>query len=172
MHNHEEVLFSLDQELEKELETLDKVVEEQAPAPAPSIEDSMRDEILRHLQQHPKAPSESDIKGWKAKYGESGIQVSAFDSENVFVYTHLTLAQWEKIDALRKKMATTSGAEQDATEKRVREAVLKGCVLWPKLDEQFFQTCRAGLPTTLFDLVMINSYFLTPQQALTLTTKL
>ena len=171
MHNHEEVLFSLDKELDKEIETLEAPVEAEIKT-IQTMEDSMRDEILRTLRDHPSAPTEADIGAWKAKHGETGVQVVAFDAENVFVYTHLTLAQWEKIDVLRKKLATSPGAEQEATEKRVRESVLRGCVLWPKLGEELFQSCRAGLPSTLFELVMISSYFLTPQQALTLTTKL
>lgn len=172
MHNHEDVLLSLDEELERELESIETQPQVAAESQLKTIEDSMRDEILRHLHEHPKAPTEADIKNWKAKHGEAGIQVAAFDSENVFVYTHLTLSQWEKIDALRKKLASSPGSEQEATEKRVRESVLKGCVLWPRLGDEFFQNCRAGLPSTLFELIMINSYFLTAQQALTLTTKL
>lgn len=174
MHDHKDILSSLEDDLDKELQSMseqlvEEPVEEQVPV---SVEENLRDEILKHLLQHPSAPSEEDIKSWKAKFGENGLQVSAFDSENVYVYTHLTVSQWDKVTALRKKMASVAVAEQEVTEKRVKEAVLKSCVLWPKLDDEFFKTCRAGLPDTLFDLIMINSYFLTPQQALTLTTKL
>lgn len=172
MHDHQQVLSSLDEELDKELEKVIMPLEAEPESRVVTMEDSMREEILRHLHDHPKAPTDADIKAWKAKHGEAGVQVAAFDSENVYVYTHLTLGQWEKIDSLRKKLAGAANAEQEATEKRIKESVLKGCILWPKLTDEFFQNCRAGLPSTLFELIMINSYFLTPQQALTLTTKL
>ena len=88
----------------------------------------------------------------------------------MYVYTHLTLPQWEKINDLVAKAQGTPMA--DKINNMIREKVIRTAVLWPKLPPKFFQTCRAGLPDTLYQLILIHSYFLSPQQAMTLTTQL
>ena len=58
-------------------------------------------------------------------------------------------------------------------EDNLKESVLKHCVLWPKVDAlEFLYNSRAGVIDTLFELIMLNSYFLTPQQSLQLTVSL
>jgi hypothetical protein len=134
-------------------------------------ENSMREDILSLLSQHPDAPSGEQILKWKLQHGDDALQVYALDKKNVFIYTHITLGQWEKIQAIHQQIQQ-GNPQAMQIEKTIREKVIRSAVLWPELPIDFFQKCRAGLPNSLYELIMLQSYFLTPQQAITLTTQL
>lgn len=165
-------------DLDKELEVVSQAVEEfeaSQPEPEPveatppAASEQLEAAIIGMLHAAHNAPTPEQVKGWKAKYGQNSIQVIAFDTDNVFVYTHLTVSQWEKMNKLKEGLQ-----KQDAegADKRMREAILKTAVLWPKLDTEWFQNSRAGLPNSLVEIIMMNSYFLQPSQLLTLTAQL
>lgn len=159
----------LERELEAMGEAMEPVKEEPAPAPQMSQEEWTRLQVLETFNARTDKPSAEQIEAWKVKHGKESIQVISLDSENVYVYTHLTWGQWERIQKLSEQIQKAGNADAD---KAMREAIVKAAVLWPKLNSEFFQTCRAGLPATLMDLIMINSYFLTPQQSMSLTSRL
>lgn len=161
-------------DLDAELGRLVELAQAQAPAePAQSEEispeDGLRAQILEMLKKHPSAPSEETIADWKKKYGEDGVQVIALDPTNVYVYRFLTNSEWEKVQSATEQLAKQPN--QDIN-KAMRQTVVKLAVLWPKLDSRWFETCRAGLPSTLYESILIASYFLNPQQSLTITTRI
>lgn len=142
----------------------------EAPGQSSDPGEAMRQQILDVLGSREDAPSLAQIEAWKSKYGKNAIKVFAGDVESVYVFTHLTAKQWDKVQSLSEKLQT-QGAPATANRK-IRDAVLKQCVLWPEVTEKVLTEGHAGLPDTLFNLIMVHSYFLSPQQALTLTTSL
>jgi hypothetical protein len=161
--------FDLERELDRMQSALKEsavVQEETAPV---SREEFIRLQILDTLYKREDAPSAEQIDAWKQKHGSEGVQVLALDSQNVYIFTHLTWGQWERVSKLSESIQKQGNAD---AEKAMREAVVRAAVLWPKLPADFFQNCRAGLPTTLMDQIMIVSYFLNPEQAMSLTTRL
>lgn len=161
-----------DFDIEIELDKLSKmavVQKEQELVVTKTNEEALQERLLATLWDRKDAPSQEQVAAWKAKHGEHGIQLMSLDPENVFIFTHLTLGQWEKLQKLSEGLQQQPNSN---IEKAMKEAVLRQAVLWPKLDKEFFVNCRAGLPTTLYELILMNSYFLSPQQAMTLTTML
>lgn len=161
--------FDLEEELARVTAQLQ---EEEPPEVPPEVapgEPTIRDQILQLLHEHPDCPTVEQVESWKAKYGKDALQVLALDSENVYVFTHLTWSQWEKVQKLSEAIQKQGNAD---AEKAMREAIVKAAVLWPVITPEWFKTCRAGLPQTLQDQVLMASYFLTPQQGLSLCTKL
>lgn len=160
-------------ELDAELSSLASEAQAAAVAEEPvqmNPAEQMRSDILALLRSSEGAPDEEQIEAWKSKYGEDGVQVVGFDRGNVFVFTHLTLPQWERIQSILRD--AQGSAQADDLQKKLRDTVVRSAVLWPKLGSEWFQSARAGLPDTLYELVLVNSYFLSPQQAMTLTTQL
>ncbi len=165
--------FDLDKELEVVSQAIEEFEAEQPePEPAeapPAASEQLEAAILGMLHAAPNAPTAEQVKAWKTKFGQNSIQVIAFDTDNVFVYTHLTVAQWEKMNKLKEGLQKS---DAEGADKRMREAILKTAVLWPKLDSEWFLNSRAGLPNSLVEIIMMNSYFLQPSQLLTLTAQL
>ena len=133
---------------------------EQAPAQVEMTpEEALRLQILGALKNHDRAPSEAEIAKWKREYGENGIYVLALNEDDVFVFTYLRRAQWQKIQqavANAQKAELTQNADDT-----LKEKVLQFTVLWPRpLTIEFFANSRAGTIDTLFNVIMANSSFL------------
>jgi hypothetical protein len=177
MTPEQESIFNGLKEETSEIDELQKLIEDLQPKeeqvaeeePVVSVEDQMRSDILSLFKNAPEAPDEAQIKFWKDKYGETSVRLFALDENNIYIYSYLSLEQWEQIQGLMQKLAGTPKAEE--AEKLIKEHVIKTAVLWPK--NPLAQTRkRAGLSDAIYQLIMINSYFLTPQQAMTMTVQL
>lgn len=141
------------------------------PAPAPkSREEQIHDAILSNLKGHADTPSVEEIAGWKAEFGNSAVQCISFSEDDVFIFTHITLAQWKQVQEIARSVQGTAAAE--SIDAKLQEKVLRSAILWPKLSANFFKTCHAGLPSTMYEVILLNSYFLSPAQAMTITTQL
>jgi hypothetical protein len=145
---------------------------EATPAPQEvSPEEALHQQILAALNSHQTAPSEAQIAKWKAQYGDNGIYVLALNEDDVYVFTYLRRAQWQKIQqavANAQKAELTQNADDT-----LKEKVLQFTVLWPRpLTVEFFANSRAGTIDTLFNVIMANSSFLQLSQAMILTTQL
>lgn len=187
----EEPAFTIsdaDEELDKELLKINKQLdkerrqresaaakeEQAAPKAAEKTqEESIRDQILAMLKNSKGAPNEAGIAQLKAKYGENGVHVVALGEGDVYIFTHLRRGQWKKIQEVVGK-ASQSEAFASKADDMLKESVLKHCVLYPKgVDSiEFLYNSRAGIVDTLFELIMLNSYFLTPAQSLQLSVSL
>ena len=163
-------------DLEKELEMLEKevsqkqeekiVIDNVEPQPAPQ----MKDQILELLAGDADAPSEEKINAWKDKYGKNGLHVMAFGEGDVYIYHHLTRGEWKKIKDIMNRLKDSS--ESDEVEEKLKEKVVLYCTLYPTVDENWLEYCKAGVLDSLYQMILLNSGFLTPQQAMLLTTQL
>lgn len=163
-------------DLEKELEALSakaqpkvqeevvEVQEEQTP------QADLRDQIMSLLGNEPNAPTMEHIEAWKEHYGKSGIHVMAFGEGEVYIYHHLTRGEWKKLKELMTRLQESENA--DEIEEQLKEKVVMHCILWPSVDANWLDKCKAGVIDSLYQMILLNSGFLTPQQAMLLTTQL
>lgn len=141
-------------------------VQEEAPE-----EIAIEDQVRAMLADQKNAPSAAQIAKWKQMYGEDAIQVLAMGKGDVYVFTYLRRAAFQKIQQAMAKQAQIEGMQKDP-EEFMMEQVLKQCVLWPRLQVEFFYNSRSGVIPTLYSSVMLHSYHLTPQQAMVITAQL
>ena len=66
----------------------------------------------------------------------------------------------------------TDQAKHKKKSQKLKEKVVLYCVLWPSVDEKWLDYCKAGILDSLYQMILLNSGFLTPQQAMLLTTQL
>ena len=164
----------LDEKLarQKELERQrqeEEAASEQAPEEQPQ-EVAIEDQVRNMLHSAKGAPSEAKIAAWKRHYGADAIQVLAMGKSDVYVFTYLRRASFQKIQQAMSKQAALG--EQNDPEEFMMEQVIKQCVLWPELPVEFFYQSRSGVIPTLYSSIMLNSYHLTPQQAMVITAQL
>ena len=168
----EEVNMDLEAELEalaQEVKPVEKPVET-FQEPEQVTQPELKDQILDLLAGEPNPPSEEHINAWKERYGRNGIHVMAFGEGDVYVYHHLTRGEWKKIKELMNRLKESSNAED--VEEKLKEKVCLYCVLWPSINESWLENCKAGILDSLYQMILLNSGFLTPQQAMLLTTQL
>ena len=148
-------------------------------------------EILKDI---PESPDLATIDSWKEKYGD--IYASGFSEQEVFIFRSLSRAEYQamqvsqQVKALRAQqkeqdiMSNESLNEADRwthIESSVKDNVSEGlkneeevaekCLLWPKKTSEELSK-KAGTINVLFEQIMQNSNFLTPQQAAALVIKL
>lgn len=165
--NLEEELKSLEETLEPKIEE-SVVTQREVDEPAPQTD--LKDQILELLEGEENPPSLDLINSWKESYGKNGIHVMAFGEGDVYIYHHLTRGEWKKIKEIMNKMKESQN--QDEVEEKLKEKVVLYCVLWPSLDERWLEYCKAGILDSLYQMILLNSGFLTPQQSMLLTTQL
>jgi hypothetical protein len=167
-----------DMSLDNDLEELERLVQEDQALKSAErneyVEEStggtMKEQIMDLLKKTPGAPNERGIQQLKNKYGENAVHVMAFGEGDVYIYTHLRRGQWKKIQEIMAKIQETQNTD---AEDALKEKVLQHCVLWPQnLPLEFFYNSRAGVVDSLYQVILLNSYFLSPQQAMLLTTQL
>lgn len=131
-------------------------------------EQSFKSQIEEMLSKIEGAPTKAQIAAWK-KNGT--LHATAFSETDIFLFTYLKRSQWTKIkEIVETKTETISGTDG---QRELKEKVVKSCVLWPNIrSDEFTYSAPAGLVDTLFDLIMLHSYFLSTQQAMQLTTTL
>ena len=178
--NVEDELDRINRELEEKLARQRAAEAEAAAAEAEAApqeqapqeqEISIEDQVRQMLADHRGAPSAAQIAKWKQTYGEDAIQVLAMGKGDVYVFTYLRRAAFQKIQQAMSKQAQLEGMQKDP-EEFMMEQVLKQCVLWPRLQVEFFYNSRSGVVPTLYSTVMLHSYHLTPQQAMVITAQL
>jgi len=160
-----EIQRELTMNLDDELESLANQTSGQNENP----EVMMKQQIFELLENRPDAPTVNQIKIWKDEYGQSGVHVMAFGQDDVYVYHHLTRKQWRTIKDIMSKL---DPEQSDEVEEKLKEKVCVGCVLYPKLDTKWVENCKAGVIDSLYQMILLNSGFLTPQQAMLLTAQL
>ena len=163
-------------DLEQELEalsdeaTIKQPVQQQVEQEIQSDNNDLKYQILDLLKNEENAPSEEVITAWKDRYGKSGIHLMAFGEGEVYIYHHLTRGEWKKLKALMAKLQQSENA--DEIEEKLKEKVVLHCILWPGVDDTWLDRCKAGVIDSLYQMILLNSGFLTPQQAMLLTTQL
>lgn len=162
--NLEEELESLSQEVKVQAEVAEESFEEEG------IQTDLKDQILTLLKGEPNAPSQTVVDAWKDQYGRSGIHAMAFGEGEVYIYHHLTRGEWKKLKELMTRLQESSNSNE--IEEKLKEKVVLHCILFPKVDAKWLEMCKAGVIDSLYQMILLNSGFLTPQQAMLLTTQL
>ena len=162
-------------DLEAELEALAqevKPVEREVPIQElqETAQQDMSSQILSLLKNEKDKPSDEMIEAWKERYGQSAIHAMAFGEGDIYIYHHLTRGEWKKIKQVMSSLKDSANSEE--IEEKLKEKVCLYCVLWPSVDEQWLEYCKAGVLDSLYQMILLNSGFLTPQQAMLLTTQL
>jgi hypothetical protein len=170
-----------DYDPEKELEAYMSRVEA-AVAPAPVEEEVAeevdpdevrRQQIMTLLDGCADAPSANQIAAWKRTHGETGVNAIAFGEGEAYVFTYLRRGVWQKIQSAIQQAVEKNALTNNDPDNELKEKVLQFCVLYPRpLNLEFFYQSRAGTIDTLFEIIMLHSYFLNTQQAMMLTTQL
>lgn len=149
-------------ELEKELEAFDKKV-------VAKTQESPTDSALGVLLAHPEAPSEKQLALWKKEFGDDGLHITIFSAKEIYVYTHLSRAMWKKV---QERMQTVQSQKDTVSEEELQEIVVKYCIKWPVLTVEWQHNSKGGILGALYNAIMLQSYFLTPQQVMAITTDL
>lgn len=173
--------MTLDQELEKMNKQLDakkriqedEDSEEEQNEVAPELENqgSIKDQVMDLLKKSEGAPSQAQIAQWKSQHGQNGVYAIGMGEGDVYCFTHLKRGQWKKIQEIMSKMQASDDAFD--AEDEMKKKVVQYCVLWPNpLPLEFFYNSRAGVLDAIYQSILLNSYFLSPQQTMMLTTQL
>ena len=168
-HKH----MSLDDELEgilDEVKPKQQVVEKAPEVEEVQASDNMRTQILSLLSADENAPTLEQIDAWKEQYGKNGLHVMSFGDNDNYIYHHLTRGEWKKIKEIMKQLKDSENS--DELEEKLKEKVVCNCVVWPQADQKWLDTSKAGVVDSLYQMILLNSGFLTPQQAMLLTTQL
>jgi polyhydroxyalkanoate synthesis regulator phasin len=157
---------------QKELETQRQAQSEETEAPEKTPEEQQHDAIMELMKNHPQALSEAQVQQLKAKHGKNALHVLALGEDDVYIFSYLKRGQWKKIQQI-VQAASQSNIGTDPDD-HLKEQVLRCCVHWPKGigSPEFLYSSRAGVIDTLYNAIMMNSYFLNPQQTMMLTTQL
>ena len=159
-------------ELEAARAEAEKAEQPEQAAPEQQEPPDIETQVLALLKDQKGAPSEAQIARWKREFGDSGVQVLAMGTGDVYVFTYLRRGAFQKIQQAIAKQAQLEGMAKDP-EEFMMEQVLKQCILWPRpLGVEFFYNSRSGVIPTLYSSVMLHSYHLTPQQAMVITAQL
>ena len=147
---------------EEELEEEAVEEEELAPTPTPVASSLERFGISQDM-----------LDQWKDERGQSSVYCLFISPEEVFVFTHLRKAEHK---AIMDKFAEFSKAKDPkvaaAAEEKLKELVVRNCVLFPEPSTLNFDNERAGLIESLFSSIWARSLFLTPAQLEALTVTL
>jgi len=163
---------ALRKQAEEEKEEVQAQAATKAAEPAKSREELMREQVFSILRNHKDAPTPEQLELLKKQHGSDGIYITAFNENNVFIYTHLKRSQWKRIQEIVQKMSSAQAGA--SSEDLFKEKVVQYCTIYPKNvnTPEFLSTSRAGLIDSLFEAIMLQSYFLTPNQTMQITFSL
>lgn len=123
-------------------------------------EPTLSDKLRSMLNEFPNAPSTAEIDSMKAKHGD--VYLSALNDDEVFLFRSLT----RKEHRLLQQQIAENKLQGEAYE----ETLVNTCLLW-KSDAGSLES-KAGTIPSLFEQIMQNSNFLSPQLLTNLVTKL
>lgn len=159
-------------DLDKELDSLNEALEEETVTAPVSQEEVMKEQVLALLASQEGAPDQSQIDNWKRTYGKTAIQVMAFGEENVYIYKHISRSQWKRVKGLIQSLKESENPNQEVIEERLKESVIMSSVLWPEIQQKDLEDIKAGIVDSLYEMILVHSAFLQPQQSMLLTHQL
>lgn len=113
------------------------------------------DELMTHEGEEetfPGGPTYNQLADWKSRYNGE-IYMSDFD-DDVFIWRPLR----------RKEYRDINRVEGQADEFYVEESICRLCVIWPEnYSSQAMVFGKAGIPSTLSNLILERSGFVRPQ---------
>lgn len=156
--------------LDRDIDSIAAKAKQEEAEPEVTQEEDFKNKILAALKSVPGAPNDAAIQQLKAQYGENGVFCLGVNDNEAYVFTFLRRAQWKKIQETLQQLKQVKDTDG---EDELKQKVVQACVLFPKpLPTEFFYNSRAGLIDSLFESIMAQSYFLSPQQVAFLTVAL
>jgi hypothetical protein len=134
---------------------------EQEAAPKQEKKEEEVNSLADMLKQCQGAPSEEQIEQWKTQFNE--VFASGFSEEEMFVWRPISRQEWINLQ--------TYATEQGFTQYKLEETVCEMCVLWRSTTHPWHEG-KAGTASTLYEQVLQNSNFCSPQAASMLVAKL
>jgi hypothetical protein len=122
-------------------------------------EPTLGDKLRALLTEFENAPTAQELEMFKQKHGD--IFLSALSDDEVFIFKALTRRDHRAINS--------EIAENKLASDQYEEEVVKRCLLWQSIKSL---EDKAGTIPSLFEQVMQNSNFLSPQLLTNLVTKL
>lgn len=168
LKNMEELALQAEKRVKQTAEAETKPIEE--PKSLEDIKRAQQDKMIRDTlgEKH-----EVLIAKWKKEYGERGIYAITLGEDDVYIFTYLRYGDWKSLVNNHSKM---SQENPQYAEEKLRESVLKLCVLFPSLSSEkaipFWREARAGVQDTLYQVITLHSYLLNPAQAMSMTVEL
>ena len=147
--------------------------EEEVTETAETTEDeTVRDPFEAIAESFENTPTVETMRNWKTQYGA----VFAFspDPAEIFLFRSLRRLEHKTISAAVRQLSDSQAATANPSmvEEQLHAKVLTACLLHPPMTVDMLSSSDAGLIPTLFNLVMENSKFISPEKALANTYRL
>jgi len=158
--------------------TLETQEGQEDAAPPLSEEEQFREQAARELNQMQvlaeerkkyilklaaKLGIEEDLLvEWKRRHGN--LYTFAPNEDDLYMWRPVLKSEWDHMQR--------TFANQDNAEEKIRETLIKRCVLYPKITNVMLTKSRAGLLQVLSDIIMEGSYFFSIDRALNMVTEL
>ena len=114
-------------------------------------------ELAAELQEYEDAPDEAILEAWKSTYGKFFVS-SVLGDNDVFIWRTLNRTEY-------KQLANTGVMKNQAS---YEEAIIRKCLLWPKVGQEDIAASDAGIIPTLSKQILFKSGFVSDQFALSL----
>ena len=121
-------------------------------------------QVAGALAVFPGAPSAAQIEEWKAKFGE--VFCSGFSETELYIFRPISRVEFVKLQVDAAK------SEIPITQLEMEEQIVKVCILWASPLATRGMGLKGGTLSTLHEMVMQNSNFVSPQLAAALCIKL
>ncbi len=114
-------------------------------------------ELAAELLSYEDAPDEALLEAWKSTYGKFFVS-SILGDDVIFI--------WRTLNRTEYKQLANSGVVKN--QNSYEEAVIRKCVLWPKVSQEGMAASDAGVVPTLAKQILFKSGFVSEQMALSL----
>jgi len=114
-------------------------------------------ELAIELESYEDAPDAALLEAWKSTYGKFFVS-SILGDDVIFI--------WRTLNRTEYKQLANSGVVKNQSS--YEEAVIRKCVLWPKVSQEGMASSDAGVVPTLSKQILFKSGFVSEQMALSL----
>ena len=146
---------------------VEEVPTEEVSEETPEVEEPM-DPIDALGIDFPDAPGRDLIEQWKAGFG--AVHAFVPNQKEAYLFRPLRRMEYTRIAQDMARLRESAAAQDDPTiiENQTHERVVSACVLYPRdlVSPEKLNFSPAGLFQTLFELIMRNSHFVSPEAAL------
>lgn len=118
------------------------------------------EELFKLCNEHSRSPDLAHLVYWKKEYGK--YFASSVDGGDLYI--------WRTLKRLEYKGLSSTGAME--TQEGFEAALMKKCMLWPKIDSAFLSDIDAGVPPSVFKQIMHQSGFVSEEEALSLIRRI
>lgn len=136
--------------------------EKQTEEQVENVSEQVQSGLADVLREHKNAPTQEQIERWKVEHGE--IFVSGFSDDDLYVWRPVSRAEW------RGLQAKTQNPEANLDQFGFEELVCETAILWKSNPKSL--ASKGGTASTLYEQILQNSNFMTPQAASMLVARL